>query len=305
MPEKVYEILALAARYWFALLGVIIVWQSFRWLRRDRREKHRRLRQLPDAGMIGEMVVLEGSDDLPEGTTMPIPREGTLGYLRTCDVVAPVPGVKHQHCDFTFVPGKGLLIFPRSRCVAEVDGELIRRRRDGKMHPMQHGSRLRVGEALLRLRVFVGLEVERRSTVMAEEEEPLPEQAPWQESPYVYHQVPAAWETGPFQPVPPYGQPPYDPSMPYGAPYAPVNDPYAPAQPYPPQYAPYDPNAAYPPQIQPYDPNAAYPPPYPPYDPYAPGEADPSGLFDVEQNPAQEAPPPRRRLRRRRDHGEA
>lgn len=303
MPEKLYEMISLAARYWFALLGVIIVWQSFRWLRRDRREKHRRLRQLPDAGMIGEMVVLQGSDDLPEGTTMPIPREGTLGYLRTCDVVVPVSGVRHQHCDFTFVPGKGLLIFPRPRCAAEVDGEPILRRRDGKMHPMQHGSRLQVGDALLRLRVFVGLEVERHSAVMADEEESIPDQPDWQEAPYVYHQVPADWATGPFQPVQPYGQPPYDPSLPYGtsydpnvpygAPYAPVNDPYAPpGQPYPPQYAPYDPNAVYPPQ-------------YIPYEPYAPGEADPSGPFDAQQNPASEELLPRRRLRRRRDHGQA
>lgn len=299
MPEKLYEMISLAARYWFALLGVIIVWQSFTWLRRDRREKHRRLRQLPDTGMIGEMVVLQGSYDLPEGTTMPIPREGTLGYLRTCDVVVPVSGVRHQHCDFTFVPGKGLMIFPRPRCSAGVDGEPILRRRDGKMHPMQHGSRLQVGDALLRLRVFVGLEVERRSAVMADEEEEStlpPEQADWQDSPYVYHQVPADWATGPFQPVQPYGQvPPYDPSMPYGMPNGAYPPPYGTA--YPPVNDPYGQNGqAYPPQYGPYDPSAVYPP----YSPVEPDEA-------FQAAPEENAPRYRRRafLRRRGDDGEA
>ena len=50
---KVYEVLALAMRYFFTLMGLIIVWRSFSWLRKDRRMKHRRLKQLPDAGTIG------------------------------------------------------------------------------------------------------------------------------------------------------------------------------------------------------------------------------------------------------------
>ena len=83
MPDEIYEIISLAARYWFALLGLLIVWRSFSWLRKDRRAKHRRLRQLPDAGMIGELVVLHGSDELPEGTAIPVPREGVLGFVRT------------------------------------------------------------------------------------------------------------------------------------------------------------------------------------------------------------------------------
>ncbi|MBR4080238.1 MAG: hypothetical protein IKK21_00425 [Clostridia bacterium] len=281
MPEKVYEIIALAARYWFALLGVVIVWQSFTWLRRDRREKHRRLKHLPDAGMIGEMVVMEGSDELPEGTSIPIPREGTLGFLRTCDVCVPVAGVAGQHCDFTFVPGKGLMIFPRARQFALVDEEMIRRRKDGKRYAMHHGSRLQVGEAVLRLRVFMGLEVDRYSTMMTDEEQQLPQETvPWQESPYIYHQVPAAWneQTGEYTPVQPY-------------------DPYAPQQGYPPPCG-YPPQPVYPP----YDPQAAYPPqqPYAPEEFYSPAEP-------LREPLSVEEPAPRRRRRfgRRADNDEA
>ena len=85
MGSDVYEVISLAARSWFTFLGVLIVWRSFRWLRKDRKAKHRRLKQLPDAGMVGELVVLDGSNELPPGTALPLPREGTLGCLRTCD----------------------------------------------------------------------------------------------------------------------------------------------------------------------------------------------------------------------------
>ena len=52
MAPDVYQVVAYAMRYWFALLGALIVWRTFRWLRKDRQAKHRRLRSLPDAGMI-------------------------------------------------------------------------------------------------------------------------------------------------------------------------------------------------------------------------------------------------------------
>lgn len=248
MPENIYEIIALGARYWFALLGVLIVWRSFRWLRRDRREKHRRLKQLPDAGMIGEMVVLEGGEELPVGESLPVPREGILGYVRGCDVVVPAEGVARQHCDFSFRNGDGLLIYPRHGCFAAVDGVEITSRKCARQHPMHHGSRLEVGEAVLRLRVFMGLETERQAQMLPDEE-PQPEahESPehWQESPVIYHQVPAQWQ----EPLPPYdpqqGYPP--PRFPYGQGMQPLPpmEGYPPAEDCPPTN---------PPTAQPYPP---------------------------------------------------
>ena len=75
--------------------------------------------------MVGELVVLEGSNELPPGTALPLPREGTLGCLRTCDVTLPAPGVAPCHLDFSFQDGKGLLIYPRVRCAAQVDGSSL------------------------------------------------------------------------------------------------------------------------------------------------------------------------------------
>ncbi len=172
MPKDVYEVLAYAMRYWFALLGVLIVWRAFRWLRKDRKAKHRRLRALPDAGMIGEMAVLEGSRELQEGMTVPVPREGALGYVRTCDITVPVAGVAREHLYFRYDPGKGLVIEPGFRQVCWIDGVAVTSRSARKRPAvLRHGSVLKVGEAVLRMRFFLGLAGEIRPAYPAEGDE--------------------------------------------------------------------------------------------------------------------------------------
>ncbi len=160
MPANVYEVISLGMRYVFTLLGVMIVLRTFSWLRKDRRQNHKRLRQLPDAGTIGVLVVVFGSKDLPEGTMISVPHEGVLGCLRGCDIVVPAEGVAKKHLDFTFVDGEGLYIHPYRGCPCTVDGVELRTKRDSRQYPMQHGSLLTIGEATLRLGVFAGLDVQ-------------------------------------------------------------------------------------------------------------------------------------------------
>lgn len=172
MPQDLYTIAALACRYWFAFLGVLIVWRSFSWLRKDRRLNHKRLKTLPDAGMIGELVVLQGSYDLPEDSFLPVPREGVLGCLRGCDIAVPVPGVAKQHLDFVFEEGQGLVVAPRHGLNCMVDGVLILNRRTAVEVPMRHGSLLSVGDAILKLRLFAGLDAPYASAYMPEPFDP-------------------------------------------------------------------------------------------------------------------------------------
>lgn len=178
MPDSVYELLSLAARYWFIFLGAVIVLRSFLWLRRDRAEKHRRLRSAPDAGFIGELAVVSGNDELQEGMLISVPREGSMGYLRTNDIVVPVAGVAAKHCDFLFREPEGLFLRPRRGCTLTVDGTEISNEAETKLHPMQHGSVLRIGEAELKLRVFMGIEIghaaERRPDEDAQDEDAVP-----------------------------------------------------------------------------------------------------------------------------------
>ena len=193
MPAQAYEIVALGARYWFAFLGVIIVWRSFMWLRKDAKQRRKRLRKLPDAGLVGELVVLAGSDTLPPGTVIPLPREGTLGSLRSCDVSIPCPGVLSRHGDFRFENGVGLIITPAPNSRVFVDGQ--EPEPDQREWIMHHGSRLTIGDALLRMRLFMGLETAHSAAFQQEpaDVELPPEMAAdeseWQEEPgYEYPQ---------------------------------------------------------------------------------------------------------------------
>ena len=224
---KIYEVLALAMRYFFTLMGVMIVWRAFSWLRKDRKLKHRRLKQLPDAGTIGILTVEAGSKQLKPGEVIPVPYEGVLGYLRTCDVVVPVDDVATMHLDFTFIDGKGLYIYPRRGCEAIVDGMPLVTRGDSRRYPMQHGSTLEIGQAVLRLGVFAGLNVkEAQPLPFTPEEEysdgetyvpPLPTPA---YPPYPSPQGYPPYQQAPYQPQNPPAQPPYAP------PFQPMNTPW-------------------------------------------------------------------------------
>lgn len=274
MPQEIYEIIALGARWWFILLGVLIVLRAFGWLRRDGRRAKRRLRQLPDAGMVGEMVVVIGNKELEAGMVMTVPREGTLGSYRSCDLVIPAEGVAPAHCDFSFVDGQGLLLYPRRRCPVKIDGEEFIRRGKAKKHPMSHGSRLQVGDAVLRLRLFEGLDAPRSVYVRDAWRDDMPDDGmdeAWQVTDDIYHQSPMAWDDAPKMPAeeayPPYqGYPPqggYQPNPYQQHPYAaqPYSQPEtyqpAPDQPAPYQQQPWQMNGyqGEPYQNEPYQPN--------------------------------------------------
>lgn len=166
MPSEIYEVVAQGARYWFLFLMALIVWRSYRWYRRDRRQAKKRLKLLPDAGFVGEMVVMEGVGALKRGDALPVPCEGTLGTLRSNDLCVPVSGVAKRHLWFRFDEGEGLLVETLQGNAAKVDGEDIKAKHASVY--MAHGSRLYVGEAVLRLRLFAGFEGVSRAPVREE-----------------------------------------------------------------------------------------------------------------------------------------
>lgn len=161
MPENIYGIVAGIMRYIFILLGGIIVLRAFFMLRRERRETRRMLRRLPDAGNVGELTVVHACDGYSEGTVIPVPREGVLGCLRSCDISVCAPDIRRKHLDFSFENGLGLLISPRSGCSALVDGLEFNCRTVSAGHPMVHGSYLQIGDLVLRLRLFAGVDIDR------------------------------------------------------------------------------------------------------------------------------------------------
>ena len=159
MDREIYEVVSQGARYWFIFLMAMIVWRSYRWLARDRRQRRKRLRLLPDAGYVGEFVIQLDSPSLPLGTTLPIPREGVLGAVRGCDLFVPVKGVFKKHLWLRYEDGVGLRARPFGRRSFEVDGVPYSYAGNGRNgFLLTHGSVLKVGEAALRLRMFAGFE---------------------------------------------------------------------------------------------------------------------------------------------------
>lgn len=156
MPDPVYEVVAQGARYWFLFLMALIAWRSWRWYRKDKKQAKKRLKLLPDAGFVGEMVVIQSEGTLPRGAVLAVPREGTLGALRTNDLCLPGAGVAKRHLWFRFEDGRGLLVEPFDKNAFTVDGEEAARRGDTLC--MAHGSWMTVGPYTLRLRLFAGFE---------------------------------------------------------------------------------------------------------------------------------------------------
>lgn len=194
MPSEIYEVVAQGARYWFLFLMALIVWRSWRWYRKDQRQAKKRRRLLPDAGYVGEMVVMEGAGALAAGEVLPVPHEGTLGSLRTNDLCVPAGGVAKRHLWFCFEEGHGLMVEPLGKHALEVDGEAFHSRREPLY--MAHGSILCVGDCRLRLRLFAGFECVGHASRQAEEPMLQPEpqaQSQPQQPPMTAEQM-AAWQ---------------------------------------------------------------------------------------------------------------
>ena len=154
MSQETYNAVFLASHWLFVFFALMLLLFAFSWHHADRKERKDRFKNLPGAGTIGELVVLSGSNELPPDTWFPVPREGILGSLRSCDLVVPCPGVRSQHLDFSWQDGTGLLIRPRVGCEVLVDGVPVSRRGAYADTPLLHGSVLQIGSAVLRLQLF-------------------------------------------------------------------------------------------------------------------------------------------------------
>ncbi len=154
-PDDIYRV----SRYLFPFLSLLAALSALGWLHAENKERRERLRAVPAAGIVGELLVLSGSDELPAQTWFPVEREGVLGSVRSCDLVVPCSGVKARHLDYFWRDGVGLIIRPRSGCKAFVDGFLLDCRSDVLSHPLTHGACLQVGQAVLRLQVRKALDL--------------------------------------------------------------------------------------------------------------------------------------------------
>ena len=160
-----YVVLIEAMRYWFALLGIIIAWRALHWLQLEAGHRKRVLRDLPDAGYIGTLHVLEGeSRAMRPGLSVPLSSEGAIGSASGCDVRIPHPTVAGRHALFEF-QRDGLHLRPHRDAMLHVDGQQLPPRSEAIL---QHGAVIVLGSVRLQLRLFAGID---REIVRLPEEE--------------------------------------------------------------------------------------------------------------------------------------
>ena len=224
VSPEIWNVLFLLSRWLFVILAVVILVSALGWLASDRRARKEHLRALPGTGTVGELVVLSGSDHLPAQTWFPVPREGVLGSVRSCDLVVPGPGIRSCHLDFRWQDGVGLLLYPRSGCEVWVDGVPLDCRSDASARPMTHGMCLQVGPVVLRLQLFAAMDHTVHPPQPAVPAEMIipPAGTPWDVQNPAFPPVQGAMSVPPVagsMPVPPIGSAPADnPADPADAP---------------------------------------------------------------------------------------
>ena len=158
LPENIWNVLHTVSRYLFPLLALSLVILVLFFILSESANRRERIRNLPGSGTVGELIVLSGGQDLDINTWFPVPREGVLGSIRSCDLVIPCPGVHSKHLDFSWQDGQGLLIHPRTGCEVLINDVPVNCRTNVSAVPLTHGSVLQIGSAVLRLHLFAALD---------------------------------------------------------------------------------------------------------------------------------------------------
>lgn len=95
-----YELAALAGRYVFAALMVLIVLRAARITFVDARRAALLRRMSPETGICGELVVTRGGDKARQGMRYPVIREGMIGASRRADIRIRHRSVRRRHAYF-------------------------------------------------------------------------------------------------------------------------------------------------------------------------------------------------------------
>lgn len=137
MSANAYELLALAMRYVFAGLMLLIVLRAWRISMVDSRRANRLRRLSPETGIVGEMLVVNGGDRARPGMHYAVTLEGSIGSGRRADIRVRHSSVRSRHAiyqmteDGLFVRGHAhaRIRDEHGRVVRELllrDGEILR-----------------------------------------------------------------------------------------------------------------------------------------------------------------------------------
>ena len=144
MSANFYEILALAMRYVFAALMVLIVLRAWRLTAVDSARSKRLRRLSPETGIIGEMLVINGGEKAKNGMRYSVILEGTIGSGPRADIRIRHSSVRRRHGYFVMTE-EGLFIRGHANARIGMNGRWMR---EGTL---KDGQELRVGKVDLML----------------------------------------------------------------------------------------------------------------------------------------------------------
>lgn len=148
MSSDTYELLALAARYWFVALAVIVVFRAWRCTVLDNRHAKVLRDWTPDTGCVGELIVISGGGRARKGARFPVPKEGLVGSGRRADVRVVQGSVWKRHARLDERQGGILLTAVKGAPMALEDGELSRQ------IFLRDGDRFYLGTVLMTLVLY-------------------------------------------------------------------------------------------------------------------------------------------------------
>lgn len=147
LNASVYELLALAMRYWFiALMAAIVFLLAQSFLREWRIEKAVQRRIASAASLYALRLVSSEDRRLEAGLYLPLEGDVLLGSGRGCDLRLKTRSLQRRH--LVLRPERdGVLLFPEGNALVAVEGERVRKL--GKLLP---GQRMQAGGLLFELR---------------------------------------------------------------------------------------------------------------------------------------------------------
>lgn len=170
-----YEILSLAMRYVFAALMVLIVLRGWRITIIDSRRATKLRRLSPETGIIGQMLVVDGSERARTGMKYSLTLEGTIGSSRGADIRIRHSSVKGRHAYYQMTD-EGLFVRGHARSRIALEGKPLTQEL-----MLCDGDVLRVGRVKLMLVLMGGgstpEEIRRTSRRHRRREEEIPDES--------------------------------------------------------------------------------------------------------------------------------
>lgn len=144
MSASMYELLALAMRYVFAGLMVLIVLRAWRLTIIDSARAKKLRRLSPETGIIGEMLVIDGGEKARPGMKYPVTLEGSIGSGKRADIRLRHSTVRRRH-GYYIMTDDGLYIRGHASARIGAEGRWLRE------VTIKDGDELRIGRVTLML----------------------------------------------------------------------------------------------------------------------------------------------------------